>query len=61
MAIKKLIAAERATGRSSMVYEILGTFGDRISTDVQKELRFIAENEMRESEKFKVQAKKKIS
>ena len=46
--IQILIDAEVSRNRSSLIYQLLGHFGDRISKDVQTEMREQAEKELKQ-------------
>jgi hypothetical protein len=47
-----LINGDKSLARAAMVYQILGQFGDRLSKDIQEELRTIAEVEEKESNHY---------
>ncbi len=46
--IKALIDAEVSRNRSTLIYELLGHFGDRLPKDVQAEMREKAEKESKQ-------------
>lgn len=51
--IENLIQAEIASSRENLIFQLLGQFGDRLSKDVQKEMRAEAELERRVQDKLK--------
>lgn len=51
--IENLIQVEIASSRESMIFQLLGKFGDRIPKDVQAEMREEAELENRVQKKLK--------
>ena len=50
--IETLIDAEVSRNRSSLIYQLLGHFGDRISKDVQAEMKEQAEKEYKQVDKM---------
>ena len=50
--IEILIDAEVSRNRSSLIYQLLGHFGDRLPKDVQTEMREQAENEFKQVSKM---------
>lgn len=50
--IETLIDAEVSRNRSSLIYQLLGSFGDRLPKDVQAEMREQAEKEYKQVDKM---------
>ena len=50
--IETLIEAEVSRNRSSLIYQLLGHFGDRLPKDVQTEMREQAEKESKQVDKM---------
>ena len=58
--IQILIDAEVSRNRSSLIYQLLGHFGDRISKDVQTEMREQAEKELKQIHKMHNRVAKRL-
>lgn len=50
--IETLVDAEISRNRSSLIYQLIGHFGDRLPKDVQTEMREQAEMEMKQFDKM---------
>lgn len=58
--IQILIDTEVSRNRSSLIYQLLGHFGDRISKDVQTEMREQAEEERKQVHKMRDKVVKRL-
>ena len=56
--IENLIKVEIALARETMIFQLLGEFGDRLSRDVQKEMREQAEKENKTAKMLKKRVEK---
>jgi len=59
--IELLIRAEGHRSRSSLAYEFLGKFGNKLDQETCDDLRTVAEFEMRECEKIEKKVAKNLS
>ena len=58
--IQILIDTEVSRNRSSLIYQLLGHFGDRLSKDVQTEMREQAEEERKQVHKMRDKVVKRL-
>ena len=58
--IEILIDAEVSRNRSSLIYQLLGHFGDRLPKEVQSEMREQAEQEGKQVDKMTNKAVKRL-
>lgn len=58
--INLLIDAEKHISNETMIYRLIGIFGDRLPKDVQQEMREIAKEEKKEFEKCNKKVEKHL-
>lgn len=58
--IQILLDAEISQAKESMIYQLIGKFGDRLPNDVSDEMRKMAENERSQVNKLKGKCKNRL-